>query len=105
MSTTKELLPSSDDWRARVASLGLEDKDWLRTPEAVKYSGFGPAKLYQLMPELKSFVLKRHKNSLRGIRYWSRSAIDAYLTRKYEEALAQGNPVGVVAWAKEKAVS
>jgi hypothetical protein len=103
--TTKELLPSSDDLRVRVASLGLDDKDWLRTPGAVEYSGFGQAKLYKLMPELKSFVLKRDKNSLRGIRYWSKSSIDAYLTRKYEEALARGNPVGVVAWAKEKAVS
>ena|SRR5208337_1614617 len=102
MSKTKESLSSSVP-RDRVATLGLDEKEWLRTPEAVKYSGFSPAKLYELMPELKTFVLKRHKNSLRGIRYWSKSAIDVYLTRKYEEALSRGNPVGVVAWAKEKA--
>jgi hypothetical protein len=102
---TKELLPSSDNWRARAALLGLDQKEWFRTPEATVYSSLDNPRLYDLFHkgEIKSFLLKPRPDAVRGVRLWSRSSIDAFFARKYEEALTQGNPVGVVAWAKDKA--
>jgi hypothetical protein len=107
MPTTKELTPSNDDWRGRVALLGLDHKEWRRTPEATKYSSLDNPRLYELLRagEIKGFLLKPHRDAVRGIRLWSRSSIDAVFARKYEEALTQGNPVGVVAWAKDKSTS
>jgi hypothetical protein len=105
MPLAKELLrPSSDEWRARVAVLGLDHKEWLRTPEATKYSSLDNPRLYELLHagEIKSFLLKPRRDAVRGIRLWSRSSIDQYFNRKYEEALSQGNPMGVVAWAKNE---
>jgi len=94
---------SKDDWRSRAAILGLDEKNWLRTREAEQYSGLRATRLYELTPhEIKSFLLKRDQHALRGVRLWSRSSIDAYLNKKFEEALAAGNRPAPVSWAKEK---
>jgi hypothetical protein len=72
--------------------LGLDDKEWLRTPEAVRFSGFRASKLYELygLGEIKSYCLKSHRDAARGMRLWSRDSIKQYLNRKYEEALSKG---------------
>jgi hypothetical protein len=91
MPTVKDV-PSSDEWRARVALLGLDDKEWYRTPEAVRFSGFHASKLYELygQGEIKSYCLKSHRDAARGMRLWSRDSIRQYLNRKYEESLSGG---------------
>lgn len=77
---------------------GLDNKEWLRTHHAIQYASLSRARLYELneAQEVRSFLLKPRKDAIRGIRLWSRSSIDQYFNRKYEEALAKGNPLAVV---------
>lgn len=90
--------------RAQMTTLGLDTKEWIDTPEAEEEGNCQMALLYKLKDrgEIKSFVLKSHRDNVRGIRLWSRSSIRAYLARKFEEALASGNPDCEVSWTKEK---
>jgi len=84
--------------------LQFDEAEWLRSPKMVRYSGFHLASLYRLHEagEIRSFLLKRDRNNVRGIRLWNRPSFDAYLKRQHEAAIAAGNPKGQVAWAKQK---
>jgi hypothetical protein len=102
-----EKLSVSEKARAQMASLSLDPKEWILTPEAEAEANCQMALLYKLkdLGEIKSFVLKSHRDNVRGIRLWSRSSIRAYLARKFEEALSAGNPDCEVSWTKDKAAS
>ena len=99
MPTVKDV-PSNDEWRARAAFLGLDDREWLRTPEAIRFSGFRASKLYELfaLGEIKAYCLKSRRDSARGTRLWSRESIRQYLNKKFEEALANGDGIS---WQRE----
>jgi hypothetical protein len=64
--------------------------EWLRVHDALAYTRFGKSHFAELLSanEIKSFVLKQHRNALRGIRLVSRSSIDSFLARKAAEAEA-----------------
>ena len=90
--------------RAQMTTLGLDAKEWIDTREAEIEGNCQRALLYTLkdLGEIKSFVLKSRRDNGRGIRLWSRSSIRAYLARKFEEALSNGNPDCEVSWNKDK---
>jgi len=92
-------------WRERSTfSSDLDPREWLRTPDAEKYSNLRATRLYELAKtkQIKSFLLKKGRDCVRGIRLWSRSSIDAFFEKSYEEALSEGNPAGYVSWQKER---
>jgi hypothetical protein len=63
------------------------DSEWLNVTQAEQLANLKKSRLYELKDagEIKSFVLKAHKDSLRGRRLFSRSSIIAYLDRKARE--------------------
>ena len=97
----------SERVKAQMTSLSLDPKEWIDTREAESEANCQFALLYKLKDrgEVKSFVLKSHRDNVRGIRLWSRSSIRAYLARKFEEALSAGNPNCEVSWVKDEATT
>lgn len=65
--------------------LGLDQREWLRLPDACTYSGLKRAHFLELAVtegQIRSFVLKQRPDALRGVRLFSRRSIDDFLNKK-----------------------
>ena len=62
------------------AQVPLLKPEWLRLPEATRFSGIGRSSLYELMAEgkIKSACIRKRGNT-RGIRLISADSISAYI--------------------------
>jgi hypothetical protein len=54
---------------------------WLRIPGAVKYSGLGRSKLYELLSEgrIRSICVRSQIGAQRGVRLVDRESIDSFM--------------------------
>jgi hypothetical protein len=64
---------------------------WLRINGAVQYSGFGRAKLYELIAQgkIKTALVRATPDSQRGIRLLDRFDLDAYVNAQIDHAAHQ----------------
>jgi excisionase family DNA binding protein len=64
------------------------ESEWLTVDQAAPILNLRRTRIYQLIDEgeLKSFLLKSRKDSLRGKRLISRSSVADYLNKKAREA-------------------
>ncbi|WP_425503864.1 helix-turn-helix domain-containing protein [Cerasicoccus frondis] len=65
--------------------------EFLRIPDAVRYSGLSRSTLYQLLStgEIKSFALRKRGNA-RGIRLVSVDSLNAYLRQEFNLQQEEG---------------
>ena len=70
----------SNDIQATIGNTAVLRPEWLRIPDAVRYSGIGRSSLYTLIGDQKiKSVSIRKRGAIKGIRLVSVDSIDAYL--------------------------
>ena len=71
----------SKDIQATIGNTAALRPEWLRIPDAVRYSGIGRSSLYTLISDGKiKSVSIRKRDTVKGIRLISVDSIDEYLS-------------------------